>query len=199
MTFTIPATAIQQAGGLEKFKKRFENALRQNYEGGAKVGMPNRRTELPLKSKKIENRYQAKERNKIPPKKGISAKKLFPTEAEEQADVIRWATVQKIALPSLGLLFHVPNGGARHKATASRLKAEGVKAGVPDLCLPVPRGQYHGLWIEMKRQRGASVKVEPEQKWWIEQLQAQGYRAVICRGAEEAKQEILKYLRGVTT
>lgn len=50
----------------------------------------------------------------------------------------------------LALLHHIPNGGARSKATAGRLKAEGVKAGIPDICLPVPKNGYGALYIELK-------------------------------------------------
>ena len=77
-----------------------------------------------------------------------------PTEAQEQMTLFSWAAMQSGKYPELNLLYHVPNGGSRHKAEAGRLRAEGVKAGVPDLCLPVARGQYHGLYIELKRQRG---------------------------------------------
>lgn len=77
-----------------------------------------------------------------------------PTEAQEQMTLFSWAAMQSGKYPELNLLYHVPNDGSRHKAEAGRLRAEGVKAGVPDLCLPVARGQYHGLYIELKRQRG---------------------------------------------
>src|SRR5262245_64718583 len=49
------------------------------------------------------------------------------------------------------LCFAIPNGGARDVITAGRLKAEGVRAGVPDVCLPVARAGYHGLFLEVKR------------------------------------------------
>lgn len=85
----------------------------------------------------------------------MRANKLpVPTEAQEQMTLFSWAAMQSGKYPELNLLYHVPNGGSRHKAEAGRLRAEGVKAGVPDLCLPVARGQYHGLYIELKRQRG---------------------------------------------
>ena len=70
---------------------------------------------------------------------------ITASESQEQQALFEWAELSKRCFPELELLFHVPNGGARSKATAGRLKAEGVKPGVPDLCLPVPRGAYHGL------------------------------------------------------
>ena len=71
-------------------------------------------------------------------------------EDTEQMGVIDWSNWNTGRFPELKLLFHVPNGGKRNAAEAARFKAMGVKAGVPDLCLPVPRGGYAGLYIEMK-------------------------------------------------
>lgn len=66
--------------------------------------------------------------------------RLLPTEAEEQATLFSWAAMKRGKYPELDLLFHIPNGGSRGKAEAARFKAEGVKPGVPDLFLPVARG-----------------------------------------------------------
>ena len=90
------------------------------------------------------------------------------------------------------LCFHIANGGSRGKAEAARFKAEGVKAGVPDLFLPVARGPYHGLFIEMKRQKGG--KVSDAQKAWISALIDQGYLAVVCYGWKDAAELIEDYL-----
>ena len=66
-------------------------------------------------------------------------------EAEEQAALFRWALLSRGRIPELDLLFHIPNGGSRHPREAANLKRQGVKAGVPDLFLPIARGKYHGL------------------------------------------------------
>ncbi len=63
----------------------------------------------------------------------------IPTEHVEQVSLMRWAALTKRRRPELALLYAIPNGGDRHKAVAAKLSAEGVKSGVPDLCLPVPR------------------------------------------------------------
>lgn len=115
-----------------------------------------------------------------------------PTESVEQQALFRWAAYQYGAHPELALLYHVPNGGGRSRAEAGRFKGEGVKAGVPDLCLPVARGPYHGLYIELKRLEGG--RLHPEQKRWLEALAGQGYAAVVCKGWEEAVAQILGYL-----
>lgn len=115
-----------------------------------------------------------------------------PTESVEQQHLFQWAALQSGAFPELHMLYHIPNGGARSRATAGRLKAEGVKAGVPDLCLPVPRGTAHGLYIELKRRRGG--KVSPAQREWLERLSARGYDTAVCYGWEDAAGRIMAYL-----
>ena len=117
-----------------------------------------------------------------------SCDKKPPSEHAEQATLVQWF---KMAHPDLRV-FAIPNGGKRGKLEAMRLRLEGVSPGVPDLMLPTPRGQHHGLFVEMKRTKGGSVS--KEQKDWIAYLQAQGYQAIVCRGFEEAKREIECYL-----
>ena len=80
-----------------------------------------------------------------------------PTESVEQTRLFQWARMEAGRWPELNLLYHVPNGGSRHRMEAAHLKQQGVRAGVPDLCLPVARGGCHGLYIEMKRLRGGRV------------------------------------------
>lgn len=106
--------------------------------------------------------------------------------------MFRWAAMQAGKYPELELLYHVPNGGHRSKAEAGRFKAEGVKAGVPDLCLPIPRGRYHGLYIELKRIRDG--RTSENQDKWLAALQAQGYMAVVCKGWEAAAETLKSYL-----
>lgn len=119
-----------------------------------------------------------------------------PKEAEEQTALFEWAALQSGRFPELALLYHVPNGGSRNKVEAARLRAQGVKSGVPDLCLPVARGKNHGLYIELKRQRGG--RISEEQARWIDGLLKQGYAAAVCRGWQEAASVIMDYLRQET-
>lgn len=114
-------------------------------------------------------------------------------EHQEQVALMHWAAFSMKTYPDLCMLYAIPNGGLRTKATAAKLKAEGVKAGVPDLFLSVPRGRYHGLYIEMKAGKN---KPTQEQKEWIEQLNAQGYIACWCVGWESAAGLIKTYLQG---
>lgn len=118
----------------------------------------------------------------------------MPTEEQEQIGLFNWARSMSFAIPELDLLYHVPNGGQRSSREGYFLKAAGVKSGVPDICLPVARGGYHALYIELKRlKRG---RLTENQRWWIRRLQAEGIRAVICAGRETAQAEILSYLSG---
>ncbi len=119
-------------------------------------------------------------------------KQPLPKEGAEQAALMSWAQMQSWRWPELKMLFHIPNGGARSKAEAGRFQAEGVKAGVPDLFLPVPRGEWHGLFIELKRREGG--RLSEEQKKWIPALQNQGYRVEVCKGWEAAAELIRNYL-----
>ena len=115
------------------------------------------------------------------------------TEHEEQVALMRLVEMHKGRWQELGMLYAVPNGSERNVIVGRKLKAEGVKKGVPDLCLPVPRGGFHGLYIEMKRQKKSQIS--PEQIAWLKALQEQGYRAEMCLGAAAAWEVIQEYMR----
>lgn len=117
----------------------------------------------------------------------------MPKNAEhyEQKALFLWADLLIPKVPELALLFAIPNGGQRNIIIARKLKDEGVKAGVPDMCLPVARGNYHGLFIELKSKDGVTSK---NQDYWLRRLSEQGYQTVVCYGWTEAKETIEKYL-----
>jgi len=111
-------------------------------------------------------------------------------ESLEQALIIEWSSYY----PILKWLLHVPNGGSRTKTEAARLKREGVRAGVSDLFLPLPAGGYHGLWLELKkRKRDDGGKVSKNQSDFLEAMREQGYKAVVCYGADSAIRVIKEY------
>lgn len=118
-----------------------------------------------------------------------------PTEDAEQAALFQWAAACN--RNDLDLMYAIANGGYRKKTTAGRLKATGVKAGVPDICLPVARGGYFGMYVELKRVKGS--KTSECQKEWMAALNAQGYLAIVCYGWEEARKMIVQYLSGPWT
>lgn len=113
------------------------------------------------------------------------------TEHAEAVALCRMARIHEPKYPHLRMLFAVPNGGDRHRIVAAKMKAEGVKPGVPDYLLPVPLGAHVGLAIELKSMTGYASR---EQKQWIEDLRALGWRAEVCRGWEAAWRVIVEYL-----
>lgn len=114
------------------------------------------------------------------------------SEHDEQCALIEWWTIfaqTRRIHPSL--LYAIPNGGARHAAVAAKLKAEGVRKGIPDLMLAMARGQYHGLYVEMKATGGRTTV---EQKAMLDEFSKQGYCTVVALGADEARVAITEYL-----
>lgn len=130
-----------------------------------------------------------------------------PTEHAEQCAIITWSALNTGKWPVLHLLYAVPNGaffGSETKTLKSgkkipvaairahKLKAEGLKEGVPDLVLPVPSQTHHGLYIELKRR--TLGQPSPHQTWWKDSLLLLGYHAILCHGATEAITAIRAYL-----
>ena len=118
-------------------------------------------------------------------------------EDDHQKALFKWADMVASPTCPTNLLFAVPMGGKRDLREAVRMKAAGCKKGVPDMFAPIARGGYNGLFIELKRpivKGDAKPVVSPEQKYWIEQLREQGYRAEVCYGWIEAKTLIEDYL-----
>ncbi|KXO82672.1 nuclease [Acinetobacter venetianus] len=114
------------------------------------------------------------------------------SEDQEQITLMSWAHHVKYGNGRLSdYLIHIPNGGSRNVIEAAKFKKMGVKAGVPDLQLLVPNGLIHGLWIELKSKAG---KLQPSQRLMMQRLEEQGYLCKVCFGADEAIQEIKKYL-----
>ena len=117
-----------------------------------------------------------------------------------QCACVKWFAYQHPELQ--GLLFSVPNGGARSKATAGKLKAEGVVPGVADLILMVGQWSkpvngvsdinYLALCIEMKTPKG---RQSPEQKAWQEQVEYYGYKYAVCRSLDDFIETIENYLK----
>ena len=117
------------------------------------------------------------------------------SEAEHQIRLLQEVEALTPKYPELAMLYHAANGEYRNKATAGRLKAMGVNPGVPDVCLPVARCGYHGLYVELKSTR-KGARLTEAQKEWLDRLNANGYRAVCAFGWRVAMDEILNYLEG---
>lgn len=110
-----------------------------------------------------------------------------------------WAAMPDVRAkyPELKWLFHIPNGGFRTKAAAGKFRAMGVKAGVPDYMLPIKRGEYSGLIIELKRpksNKGVAGKATDSQGEWLDHFKSQGFGTMVCVGWEAARDCITSYL-----
>lgn len=110
-----------------------------------------------------------------------------------QISLFIWCQQNLETYPDLRLLFAIPNGmHTPNKRAASRMRAMGMKRGVPDIFLPVRRGEFSGLFIELKKIKGG--KTSDEQSEWINDLKAQGYGAIVCKGFEAARDVLIEYL-----
>lgn len=113
------------------------------------------------------------------------------SEASEQMALIEWVLMAQGQEPRLRLLFHVPNGELRDKATGEKLQRMGVKPGIPDLLLPVVSRGYHGFAIELKRKGG---ELSPEQVEWLDRFRDQGWFANVYVGWVSAACAMCWYL-----
>lgn len=114
-------------------------------------------------------------------------------EHDLQAAIVHWARLHEKWYPELKALYAIGNGGFRFRTTAKLLSEEGVKSGVPDLCLPVPRGGYGALYIELKAKNG---RVSDSQRSWLNMLTRLGNLCMVGKSYESVISTILKYLRG---
>jgi len=118
-------------------------------------------------------------------------------EHDEQLAFFEWSEYKSnMGQSDLDFMFAIPNGGWRAIKTAGWLKAEGVKAGVPDIHFPVANGGFHGLYIEMKYGWNKPTEAQEE---YIEFLKERGYAVAVCYGFDEAVAVIEWYLNELPT
>lgn len=110
--------------------------------------------------------------------------KTFPSESDEQIGFVNWFE----AAFSGVRIFHIPNGGHRAMNVAKKMKAEGVKPGVPDLYIPAWK-----IWIEMKRQKGG--KLSDDQMDWYDYLTGVGDTVIVAKGARDASEKLAAILK----
>lgn len=112
------------------------------------------------------------------------------TEHDLQVSIIAECDRRAFNEPLWGLIYAIPNGGHRKKGVAAKLKAEGVRAGVPDLCWPIARHGYHGLYMELKIGRNRPTDA---QRAWINTLIAQNYYVVVTFEFNHALEQLEWY------
>lgn len=122
---------------------------------------------------------------------------FLPTEAQEQMRLFAWINANMERYPDLQFAFHPANGEYRHPATAGKLKAMGVRPGVPDVLFPLRCDSWTGLAIELKRSDGKN-KATGRQQEWLHRLHMEGWRTAICYGANEAIDVLREYVTEVT-
>lgn len=110
-------------------------------------------------------------------------------ESKIQQGCVRWFRLQYPRYA--GLLYAVPNGGARNAVTGANMKAEGVLPGVADLFLSVPNRFYHGLYIEMKQPKG---RQQESQRRFQQAVESQGYKYSLCYSLDDFMGVVNDYL-----
>jgi hypothetical protein len=116
------------------------------------------------------------------------------SEYQEQCLVFQWASLMSVQRPELKLLNSSLNGVRLSIGQATKAKRAGMKKGYPDIFLPVPKGIFHGLFIELKKKGGP--KPTKEQFEWLNVLAEQGFDSYVCRGSQAAISTIESYLNG---
>ncbi len=112
-------------------------------------------------------------------------------ESQHQQALFQWIRTQEKKHPMLKWCHAIPNGGSRNIKEAAKLKREGVRSGILDICLPYPSKGFHSLWIEMKYGKN---KLSDNQKEFKEYLDANNYKTAVCYSWIEAKEVIQEYL-----
>lgn len=113
-------------------------------------------------------------------------------EHHEQVILFKWIEQYAGSHMLWNNIFAIPNGGHRHVSVATKLKAEGVRRGVPDIFCAAPTERHAGLFIEMKIKPNRPSK---NQKEWLARLEDAGYRTEVCYSFEEAHSIISSHMR----
>jgi len=120
------------------------------------------------------------------------------TESSHQQAFFCWLHNNKHLQPGFEFAYAVPNGGARSGREAARLVAEGVRRGVPDVVIPIPCGQQHGLYIEFKKpdleKAMKGTVTNPDQIRYRDYLLSQNYGHFVAFHYLQAVQFTINYL-----
>jgi len=113
---------------------------------------------------------------------------MNPTEHQIQSAFFKWWDMNYRS----PLAWAVPNGGFRHITTAIKLKLEGVRPGIPDVFISIPKGKWSGLFLEFKTKTGTLTK---PQKFYLDALSKAGYQTAVVRSVDEAISVVHEYMK----
>ena len=146
--------------------------------------------------------------------KDLFGRNITPKEHDEQAMFCQWLEWNKIkyysvpnGFPITAILSKIEYYSKKNMlaiwvvkeikimifSIIKKMKKEGLKKGVPDICIPYHNKNYHGLYIELKRKSGGVLS--SEQKEWKQHLEKSGYKVAVCKGFEVAKKEVADYFK----
>lgn len=121
-------------------------------------------------------------------------KRLVSGEISEDSihkTLIEWIKLHPQLRAFSKFIMHFPNEGQRTHSFGNLMKSFGMRAGVSDLFIALPRGQYHGAWIELKSRKGRLSELQIE---FLNDMDSQNYYATVCYSLEEAMMVITNYI-----
>lgn len=119
--------------------------------------------------------------------------KLIPSESQTQIAYFHWVKLKESQDDRFLAVFAVPNAGARTPRAGARMKAEGLRAGIPDIFCSIPSKGYHGLYIELKKKGG---KISPNQITYLDLFTKYNYLCKVCYSLSELIEVTEDYLNG---
>jgi len=121
----------------------------------------------------------------------MAKQKITESEHFLQCEVVEFCRLNK-EFPDLKKIYAVPNAARRSLRQGAKMKAEGMRSGVPDLVLPIGKGGFFGLYIEMKTKGGS---LSDNQKIVLGELKYDNYKIAVCYSSEEAIDLLSKYIQ----
>lgn len=126
-------------------------------------------------------------------------RRLTPTEHQVQVTLFEWAAASIHTYPVLELLYAIPNASKASDLARIWNAAEGLRRGMPDVCLPESACGYKSLYIEHKREDKRGQTLPDHQREMHERLRRWGHAVVVSYSFEESRHAIVSYIEGVFT
>ncbi len=123
----------------------------------------------------------------------LKFKEVIPSEYEECKLFWDWCQLNFLIKK---VTAHIVNEGRRSFSQGSKLKKIGLRKGVSDYFIGLPRGGYYGVWIEMKIKNRKRARVSPDQIEWVSLMRCAGFYAFVSYGGDEAIQFMKDYIGG---